>query len=235
MENLTRAGRWIEQVNGYSAFIPNPLPPDPPVRYDKNLTRLLGQAQGALGRLDGATLLLPSPGFFANMYARLEAVLSSQIEGTQSSLQDILEYEVDARRAGLQGDVRETFNYFDAMNYGLERLSKLPVCLRLIREIHKKLLVGVRGSRHAPGEFRRSQNWIGPEGSGLKEAVFVPPPPHEMNPALNNFEKFLHREEGMPVLVHCGIAHAHFETIHPFLDGNGRVGRLLITFLLCST
>jgi Fic family protein len=165
---------------------------------------------------------------------RHEAVLSSQIEGTQSTLEDVLEFEAEGRRDDRPRDVEEVVNYVGAMNYGLERLGELPRCLRLIREIHELLLEGVRGRHRTPGEFRTSQNWLGPAGCSLAQADYVPPPPHEMKDALGNLEKFLHDEESFPVLIHCALAHAQFETIHPFLDGNGRVGRLLITLLLCQ-
>jgi Fic family protein len=168
------------------------------------------------------------------MYARREAVLSSQIEGTQASLVEVLEYEAAAARKGLRGDVAEVVNYVRAMNYGLERLESLPVSLRLIREIHEILLANVRGGRRSPGEFRRTQNWIGPLGCTLAQAAFVPPPPHEMMAALGDLETFLHADVDLPALVNVGLVHAQFETIHPFIDGNGRVGRLLITFLLCQ-
>src|SRR5437764_3086609 len=166
------------------------------------------------------------------MYIRKEAVLSSQIEGTQASLMDVLEFEATARQAVSQ-DVGDVFNYVAAMNYGLARLKTLPLSLRLIREIHSKVLAGVRGARDS-GEFRRTQNWIGPAGSILKDAVFVPPARHDLNVALDGLEKFLHDKSPMPYLVRAGIAHAQFETIHPFVDGNGRLGRLLITFMLCE-
>jgi Fic family protein len=168
------------------------------------------------------------------MYVRQEAVLSSQIEGTQSTLEDVLQFEIDARGEDHPKDVEEVVNYVGAMRYGLDRLEELPLSLRLIREIHERLLHGVRGGHRAPGEFRTSQNWIGPPGCTLATAAFVPPPVHEMHQALDNFERFLHQTTSLPVLIHCGLAHAQFETIHPFLDGNGRVGRLLITFLLCQ-
>ena len=167
------------------------------------------------------------------MYVRHEAVLSSQIEGTQSSLDDVLQFEVDAR-GHYPRDIAEVVNYVRAMNYGLKRLHELPLCLRLIREIHAKLLEGGRGAERTPGEFRRSQNWIGPAGCTLTTATFVPPPIHAMYQALDNLEKFLYDTTTLPCLIHCGLIHAQFETIHPFLDGNGRVGRLLITFLLCQ-
>ncbi len=168
------------------------------------------------------------------MYVRKEAVLSSQIEGTQASLIDVLEFEADALTPGHPQDIGEVVNYVAAMNHGLERLRALPLSLRLIREIHGKLLAGVRGGERTPGEFRRSQNWIGPQGCTLPTATFVPPPPSALITAMGALEKFLHDETPMPVLVKVGLAHAQFETIHPFLDGNGRVGRLLITFLLCE-
>jgi Fic family protein len=167
------------------------------------------------------------------MYVREEAVLSSQIEGTQSTLEDVLQFEVDSKGREFPKDIQEVVNYVRAMNYGLERLKTLPLSLRLIREIHGKLLEGVRGSHRTPGEFRTSQNWIGPPGCTINGATFVPPPVHEMHEALGNVENFLH-DDSFPLLVQCGLAHAQFETIHPFLDGNGRVGRLLITFLLCQ-
>lgn len=228
----TRAGVYQLQPAGYRAFIPAPLPPQPPVRL-AGLQARLSQADRALGRLDGSVQTLPNPDLFVFMYVRKEAVLSSQIEGTQSSLQDLL-----AAEANLFGeetrphDVDEVVNYVSAMNYGLRRLSELPVSLRLIREIHERLMQGVRGGKLTPGEFRRSQNWIGPGGCTLAEASFVPPPPGAVPEALGDLEQFLHQRDDLPMLIKIGIAHAHFETVHPFLDGNGRIGRLLITFLL---
>jgi Fic family protein len=168
------------------------------------------------------------------MYVRKEAVLSSQIEGTQSSLQDLLAAEAHVWAADLPRDVDEVVNYVHAMNHGLSRLGTLPVSVRLIREIHERLLAGVRGSHLTPGELRRSQNWIGPAGCHLNEATFVPPPPDEIFRCLAEWERFLHDQTDLPLLIKIGLAHAQFETIHPFLDGNGRVGRLLITFLLCE-
>jgi Fic family protein len=198
------------------------------------MARLLSVAERALGRLDGVTMLLPNPDLFLGMYVRQEAVLSSQIEGTQSTLEDVLRFEAGEKGHDKVNDVADVVNYVAAMNHGLQRLSTLPLSLRLIREIHGKLLAGARGGERTPGEFRTSQNWIGPKGSTLQTARFVPPPKHEMDRALDNLEKFLHEREVLPPLIHCGLAHAQFETIHPFLDGNGRVGRLLITFLLCE-
>jgi Fic family protein len=229
-----RAGRYVKQQTGYRAFIPADLPPEPPIVLDSELTRLLSDADRALGRLDGVATVLPNPDLFVAMYVRQEAVLSSQIEGTQSTLQDILAYEADVNRESRPRDVEEVVNYVAAMNHGLKRLPELPVSLRLIKEIHERLMAGTRGSDLHPGEFRRSQNWIGPQGCTLNSADFVPPPPHEMMHALNNLERFMHDRESYPVLIQCGLIHAQFETIHPFLDGNGRVGRLLITFLLCE-
>jgi Fic family protein len=228
-----RAGHFIRQIEGYRALIPAPLPPDPSPALDGETINLLSKADRALGRLDGVTSILPNPDLFVAMFVRQEAVLSSQIEGTQSTLEDVLQFEADTG-ADLPKDIGEVVNYVNAMNYGLGRLGELPLCLRLIREIHGRLLQGVRGGEKTPGDFRRTQNWIGPAGCTLATASFVPPPVHAMNPALENLERFLHDEETFPVLVHCALAHAQFETIHPFIDGNGRVGRLLITFLLCQ-
>jgi Fic family protein len=229
-----RAGRLVRQIEGYQAFIPAPLPPDPSPTFDAETIALLSRADLALGRLDGISSILPNPDLFVAMFVREEAVLSSQIEGTQSTLDDVLEFEVDAEGADVPKDVGEVVNYVNAMNYGLGRLRDLPLCLKLIKEIHDRLLRGVRGGEKTPGEFRRTQNWIGPAGGTLNTASFVPPPVHEMHAALDNFERFLHDADSFPALVHCALAHAQFETIHPFIDGNGRVGRLLITFLLCQ-
>lgn len=228
----TRAGRPIRQPEGYQAYIPAPLPPDPPLGFDSQLATVLAGAGTALGRLDGVAATLPNPELFVAMYVRREAVLSSQIEGTQSTLDDVLAFEIDSDRSKLPGDIEEVVNYVNAMNYGLSRLQSLPLSLRLLREIHGKLLAGGRGSEKSPGEFRHSQNWIG-GGPRLADATFIPPPPHEMKTALGNLERFLHDSGGLDPLIVCALAHAQFETIHPFLDGNGRVGRLLITFLLC--
>ena len=228
----TRAGRYVSQPAGYRAFIPAPLPPDPPVDLGGRLRELLSDTDYALGRLDGAVLTLPNPELFVFMYVRKEAVLSSQIEGTQSSLQNLLAAEARLNDPDAPADVTEVVNYVRAMNHGLTRLAELPVSVRLIREIHTELMRDVRGGRLTPGELRKSQNWIGPGGCTLREATFIPPPPHEVPQALADLERFLHAENPPPPLVHVGLAHAQFETIHPFLDGNGRVGRLLITFLL---
>lgn len=229
-----RAGGYQRQPEGYQAFLPAPLPPEPPLAMAGELQRLLSEADRALGRLDGSVQTLPNPDLFVYMYVRKEAVLSSQIEGTQSSLQDLLAEEAQLADGTRPRDVAEVVNYVRAMNHGLQRLAELPVSMRLIREIHADLMKDVRGSRLAPGELRRSQNWIGPAGSTLRTATFVPPPPAEVPQALGQLETFLHRHDELPLLVKIGLAHAQFETIHPFLDGNGRMGRLLITFLLCE-
>lgn len=223
-----RAGRYLRQSSGYRAFIPADLPPSPGIDLAQ-LTDILSNADRAIGRLDGVSATLPNPDLFVAMYVRRESVLSSQIEGTQSSMDDVLAFELDPRSARLPSDVSEVVNHVAAMNHGLARLGELPLSLRLIREIHERLMRGVRGQERSPGEFRRSQNWIG--GRSPRDAAFVPPPAHELHRLLGNFEDFLH-QPGLPPLVHAGVAHAQFETIHPFLDGNGRVGRLLITFLL---
>ena len=230
LNNQKRSGRYIKQPTGYRAFIPAQLPPEPPIKLEGELQALLSQTDRALGRLDGSIQTLPHPDLFVAMYVRKEAVLSSQIEGTQSSLQDVLAAEARVLSSNRPSDVSEVFNYVGAMNYGLERLKDLPVSIRLIREIHEKLLTGVRGQHMTPGELRTSQNWVGPRGCTLTEATFVPPPPHEVPIALSDLERFLHAETPLPLLIKIGLAHAQFETIHPFLDGNGRVGRLLITF-----
>lgn len=227
-----RAGRHVHQASGYRAFLPSPLPPEPPVSLGGELAVLLSRADRELGRLDGAILTLPNPDLFVFMYVRKEAVLSSQIEGTQSSLQDLLAAEAQILDAGLPRDVDDVVNYVRAMKHGLARLDELPVSVRLIREIHRELMQGTRGGRLAPGELRTSQNWIGPGGCSLGTATFVPPPPEFLPQAMGDLEMFLHREDDLPPLVRIALAHVQFESIHPFLDGNGRVGRLLISFLL---
>ena len=231
-----RAGRYIQQATGYKAFIPAPLPPEPDIEFDGELRTLLSQADRDIARLDAIAALRPNPDLFVAMYVRHEAVLSSQIEGTQSTLEDVLAFEAHAAaQHDSPKDVEEVVNYVRAMNHGLTRLTELPLSLRLLREIHGELMRNVRGGEKSPGEFRTSQNWIGPSGSTLPTASFVPPPPHELMNALGTLEKFLHEgKTTVPLLIRCGLAHAQFETIHPFLDGNGRVGRLLITLMLCE-
>jgi len=215
------------------AFIPPKLPPDPPVEL-AGLYQHLDRANQALGRLDGLTTLLPDTKFFLYLYIRKEALLSSQIEGTQSSFSDLLLFENNAEPGVPIDDVEEVSNYVAAMQHGLRRIAGgLPLSLRLIREIHAILLRGGRGANRTPGEFRRSQNWVG--GTRPGNAAFVPAPPERLMECLDSFERFLHDEKHkLPVLVEAGLIHVQFETIHPFLDGNGRLGRLLITLLLCS-
>ena len=215
------------------AFVPTPLPPDPPLGLQPELQELVSQAMLSLGRLDGLAAVLPDPQLFIYSYVRKEAVLSSQIEGTQSSLDDLLLFENDATPGVPLDDVQEVSNYVAAMKHGLRRLKTLPLSLRLIKEIHGVLLSKGRGSKKEPGEFRRSQNWVG--GSRPGNAIFVPPPPDQILESLGALEKFLHDDPvRTPVLIKAALAHVQFETIHPFLDGNGRLGRLLITFLLCA-
>ncbi len=228
-----RAGRYLLQSTGYKAFIPEPLPPAPDIDYDGELRTVLSNADRDIARLDAIATLLPNPDLFVAMYVRHEAVLSSQIEGTQSTLEDVLAFEADATH---NEDVEEVVNYVRAMNHGLKRLAEgFPLSLRLLREIHDELMSGVRGGEKSPGDFRRTQNWIGGAGSTLATATFVPPPPHTLMDTLGALEKFLHEgKSSVPLLIRCGLAHAQFETIHPFLDGNGRVGRLLITLMLCE-
>lgn len=235
LQSNGRSGQYRRQQAGFSAFVPKPLPPaDPAIVVDDEMQELLSAADRALGRLDGSVQTLPDADLFVLMYIRKEAVLSSQIEGTQSSLTDVLEAEANLLDANRPGDVVEVINYIDALKYGLERLATLPVSTRLIREIHERLMAGVRGQERNPGEVRTSQNWIGPGGAALNEAIFVPPPPHEVQPALASLENFVHSDSRLPILMRVGLVHAQFETIHPFLDGNGRVGRLLIALLLCE-
>lgn len=232
MANTTgRSGDFVKQ-NGYEAFVPAPLPPDPPLEVDAEMLSLLSKADVALGRLDGVIQTVPNPDLFVAMYVRREAVLSSQIEGTQSTLEDLLAAQLEPSAPGLPDDIDEVVNYVSAMNYGLERLATLPPSKRLIREIHAELLRTGRGAHRLAGEFRQNQNWIGPENAPIERATFVPPPVPQMQVALDDFERFLNDDHQLPVLVRVGLAHAQFETIHPFLDGNGRVGRLLITFML---
>lgn len=226
-----RAGRFVRQPGGYSAFVPRALPP-PDLSIDNRLQALISTADLALGRLDGATELLPDPDFFVLMYVRQEAVVSSQIEGTHASLMDVLEFEAEMDQAERRVDVVEIANYIAAMNHGIRRLSELPISRRLLCEVHEILMKDVRGGepQKTPGEFRRSQNWIG--GASPASARFVPPPWEEVGDSFANLERFLHDDEPMAPLVRAGLAHAQFETIHPFLDGNGRIGRLLISFWL---
>lgn len=237
MNKKERIGRHIKSsvVGGesYEIYIPKPLPPKPKIEINQ-FYHLLDEANTALGRLDGITLNLSDISLFLYMYVRKEAVLSSQIEGTQSSLSDILLFENNESPATSIDDVSEVSSYVAAMHYGLKRLDTLPLSLRLIKETHKKLMSNSRGNNKQPGEFRNSQNWIG--GSRPGNASFVPPSPEHLMDCLDKFEKFLHDENvKLPILVRAALAHVQFETIHPFLDGNGRIGRLLITLMLCAS
>jgi len=228
-----RSGNFVRQPQGYKAFIPNPLPPKPFVSMDNETQVLLSRADRALARLDGISYILPNPELFVSMYVKKEALLSSQIEGTQASLVDVLEFEAGERSFRGVNDAAEVVNYVRAMNYGLARLKELPMSLRLPREIHAELLRGVRGAERQPGEFRKTQNWIGPPTNQLRDASFIPPPPGEVMKAMGDLENFFHEKTAIPPLIKCALIHYQFETIHPFLDGNGRMGRLLTTFYLC--
>lgn len=235
MQPTGRIGKYIKSSatkEEYYTYIPSSLPFSPPPLLT-TLYPLLDRASTALGRLDGMSLALPDPSLFLYMYIRKEAVLSSQIEGTQSSLSDLLLFENEQSPGIMTHDVVEVSCYVSALQHGLQRLKQLPLSLRLLREIHEKLMDHPQGRSKQPGEFRRSQNWIG--GSRPGNAQFVPPPVDELMSCLDNFEKFLHDDHTeLPILVKAAIAHVQFETIHPFLDGNGRLGRLLITFMLCA-
>jgi Fic family protein len=235
MANSTRAGRWVRQqggAEGFAAFVPAPLPPNPPLRFTQDLQRLSEAAGRALGRLEGISGSL-EPGRLLYMYVRKEAVLSSAIEGTQSTLSDLLRFEANGVPGTPVNEVREVSRYVEALQHGVQQIrsGNLPLSLRLLRETHKVLMQGGPGAVRAPGAFRRTQNWVG--GTRPGNAVYVPPPPQEMIAALDNLERFLHDEYGFtPPVIKAGLAHAQFETIHPFLDGNGRVGRLLVSLML---
>lgn len=228
--HASEAGRVVRTAQGYAAFVPAPLPPQ--LDFDLALVQALSRADAALSELSGLGRVLPNPHLLIAPYMRREAVLSSRIEGTQASLADLLAEEAGQPPQAAPDDVREVRNYVTALEYGMVRLTTLPLSLRLVRELHEKLMHGVRGDRATPGQFRRSQNWIGPAGSTPTSAPYVPPPVVEMKEALGEWEKFLHRRDELPDLVQCALMHEQFEAIHPFLDGNGRVGRLLITLFL---
>jgi Fic family protein len=227
------SGRLVKAPAGYHAFVPHPLPPQ--LDWTPELITTLSDADRVLGELSGLGRSLPNPHLLIMPFVRREAVLSSRIEGTRASLFDLYTYEaVQLSLFAPPPDVGEVYNYVRALEYGLERLRTLPLSLRLIREIHARLLEGVRGERQTPGEFRRSQNWIGPPGCTLNEATFVPPPVPQMVQALDAFETFLHQAPAWPPLALLGLIHYQFEAIHPVLDGNGRIGRLLVTLLMCA-
>jgi Fic family protein len=226
-------GRYLTSGKGntaYQAFLPGYLKSEPPFNFDTQLVDLLSEANRYIGKLDEITDILIAPTLFVEMFARKEATLSSQIEGTQATFSDLINAEAGIQDKEIPDDVKEIRNYLSALNYGLERVNTLPLSLRLIREVHEILLKDVRGASKNPGQFRRTQNWIG--GNSIKTATYVPPPVNEMSSLLDNFEKFLHQNDRIPHLIKAALIHAQFELIHPFLDGNGRIGRLLIAFYL---
>ncbi len=231
-----RAGKYRKVLSGdfaYNAFIPNNLPPTPPIKIDDTMQMLLSNADRALGGLNVVTELLPDSDYFIFSYLRKEAALSSQIEGTQATFMDVAKAEAGAVDSETPQDYPEIINYINAINYGLKRIREddFPMALRLLREIHERILKGVRGQHKTPGEFRKSQNWIG--GASINTASYIPPTTEDMVLAMKNLEFFIHDKRPVPALIKIGTVHSQFETIHPFLDGNGRVGRLLITLLLC--
>jgi Fic family protein len=229
-----RSGSFLQQSGGFKAFNPAVLPPDPMLHIDTEMLELNSSADLAIGRLDSLGDFIPNADLFVFMYVRKEAVISSQIEGTQATLTDILEFEAGNIETDKRSDVDEVVNYISAMDFGLSQVKTsdgLPLSLRLIREVHKRLLAGVRGQHKTPGDFRTSQNWFG--GASPASATFVPPAVHDLGPALHEFERFLRKNKSLPPLIRTALLHYQFETIHPFLDGNGRVGRLLIALYLC--
>jgi len=228
-----RAGEYVLQKEGYSAFIPKPLPPSD-LDIDDSLQVLLSNADAALARLDGVTQVLPNPDLFVAMYVKKEALLSSQIEGTQASLQGVLEFEAHVKSHENTNDLQEVVNYIKAMNFGLENVKTSKISVELINKIHKVLIEGTRGARKLPGVLRRDQNWIGRPGETIHEAIFVPPPPESVEELMGELGVFITSKQKLPPLVKIALIHAQFETIHPYYDGNGRMGRLLITFYLCS-
>ncbi len=228
-QSVTPSGRWVRTLEGYRAFRPNPLPPE--LEWTPSLVRAMSHADRVLGRLAGEGRRLPNPHLLIRPFVRREAVYSSRIEGTQATLGELLAAEAGAVVERSPDDLREVGNYVTALEYGVERLNTLPLSVRFMCELHERLMVGVRGGHATPGEFRRTQNWIGRAGCTLADASYVPPPPGELMEHLARWEKFLH-DESLPPLVHAALMHYQFEAIHPFLDGNGRVGRLLITLCL---
>lgn len=231
----TNVGQIVMTPTKYHAFIPNPLPRSVDDLSAK-LFLLESEAEHVIGKLSGIGYLVPNPDFLVIPYTRLEAVSSARIEGTQASLSELFYFEAASERKPVSDDLLEVKNYLDALNYGLNRLETLPLSLRLVRELHQRVMANVRGGTpdKTPGEFRKSQNWIGPPGCSLADATYVPPPPSDLIAVLDDWEKFLHQRDKLPVLVQCAMMHYQFEAAHPFLDGNGRVGRLLITLFLCE-
>lgn len=226
-------GRLIRTSKDHWAFVPNPLPPPGLDRFSADFIGILSEADRGIGALKALSRLVPNPNLLVAPYVRKEAVQSSRIEGTQASLSDIFYYEASKEKPK-HADTLEVLNYVRAMNHGFSRLKELPLSLRLVKEIHLKLMENVRGEKMRPGEFRTTQNWIGPPGCSLADATFVPPPVSEMTEALAQWEGFLHSDDSIVPLIKCALMHYQFEAIHPFLDGNGRVGRLLITLYLCE-
>ena len=227
-----RAGHYKSNLSGemtYSSFVPSPLPPTPPVELSNDIINLLVKANSQLVVLEAVDSRIPNVALFISMYVRKEALMSSQIEGTQATLEDILDPLLDANA---NRDVADVVNYIKATEFAIKRLHSLPLCNRLLRETHAVLMEGVRGQEKNPGEFRRSQNWIGGQGSTLKNARYIPPTPDDMQAAMSDLEKYIHADDETDVLIRAALIHYQFETIHPFLDGNGRVGRLLITLFL---
>lgn len=227
-----RAGKYVNVLSGelkYQAYAPADLPPDPPINIDAEISLLLGKAHRMLGRLDGITEQIPDVDLFVAMYVRKEALLSSQIEGTQATLDDILDPDIEENT---NIEIADVVNYIKAMQFALVKLDELPLCNRLLKETHVVLMEGLRGQERDPGEFRRSQNWIGPQGGSLKNAVFIPPTIEDMEVAMSELEKFINEQDDLDPLLKIGLIHYQFETIHPFLDGNGRIGRMLITLWL---
>jgi len=228
----TRTGTTINQPTGYYCFVPHKIyKKSPEINIDRELLQLIAESERELGQLNGITKLLANPELFVAFYVRKEAVLSAQIEGTQCSLDEVIKIDEKTKQTM---PIMEVVNYVAAMDFGLEEIKKLPMSIRLINSIHEKLLKAVRGSERQPGEFKRQQNWIGPAGCSLNEAVFVPPPPDMMIELMGDLENYYHADDGYPLLIKAAILHAHFETIHPYIDGNGRLGRLLTTFMLCE-
>jgi Fic family protein len=224
-----QAGRFVKTLDGAAAFVPSPLPPSLEVSWE--LLDRVTRAERAIANLRGIGATLPNPYLLVSAFVRREAVLSSRIEGTQASVGELIAFEAAGNTAAENSDVKEVANYVAALDYGLHRLADLPLSLRFIREVHERLMRGVRGGASNPGEFRTGQNWIGSPGTHIADASYVPPPVPEMNAALDALEKFFHQPSHLPALIRLALIHYHFEAIHPFLDGNGRVGRLLITFL----
>lgn len=225
------SGKWLRTLEGYRAFHPNPLPPA--LKWSARLVGKLSKADQIMGRLGGEARRIPNPHVFIRPFVRREAVLSSMIEGTQATLGELLAAEAGAHVERSPDDLREVGNYVTALEHGLKRLNQLPLSLRLVREMHAQLMEGPRGAHGTPGEFRTTQNWIGRPGCTLAEASYVPPPPDALLDQLSQWERFLHESE-LPVLIVAALMHYQFEAIHPFIDGNGRLGRLLITLLLCE-